>query len=79
MQIFFILNVSTNNISYSFALQGGEKKKKTNFFILQRFFLGLAGFVVYTFSTTNFMLLSGYSLQESGQTTQMQIIVKTVK
>lgn len=59
----------------------GEKKKKHNnfFFILQRFFLGLAGFVVYTFSTTNFMLLSGYSLQESGQTTQMQIIVKTVK
>lgn len=42
----------------------GEKKKKHNnfFFILQRFFLGLAGFVVYTFSTTNFMLLSGYSL-----------------
>lgn len=57
----------------------GGKKKKNNFFILQRFFLGLAGFVVYTFSTTNFMLLSGYSLQESGQTTQMQIIVKTVK
>lgn len=37
MQIFFILNVSTNNISYSFALQGGEKKKKTTFLFYSDF------------------------------------------
>lgn len=78
MQIFFTLNVSTNNVSSSFALQG----KKTIFFF--QFYptmisLGLAVFVVCAFSTTNLMLLSGYSLQESIQTIQMQISAKIEK
>lgn len=41
--------------------------------------LGLAVFVVCAFSTTNLMLLSGYSLQESIQTIQMQISAKIEK